>query len=78
LPESVIQPTYPRASFTPVAGQPLSAAERTTWAERIQRQPDAHTLQSASHLAQPATLMRVFVARARNNTWRVQASTFGA
>ena len=55
LPESVIKPTYPpsyhpmssRDSFTSVAGQGLSESERAAWAERIARQPDEHTIQSA-------------------------------
>lgn len=55
LPESVIKPTFPfsyhpmstRYSFTSVAGQGLSEAERNEWAERIRRQPDEHTIQSA-------------------------------
>ncbi|MDP4923178.1 MAG: circularly permuted type 2 ATP-grasp protein, partial [Limnohabitans sp.] len=46
----VIKPTYPhhtdRHSFEPVLGQRLSRQEQAEWAQRIARDPDAHTLQS--------------------------------
>lgn len=46
----VIKPTYPyntdRQSFEPVLGHTLSRREQGEWADRILRDPDAHTLQS--------------------------------
>ncbi|WP_295552619.1 circularly permuted type 2 ATP-grasp protein [Limnohabitans sp. Rim8] len=46
----VIKPTYPhhtdRHSFEPVLGHRLSRQEQAEWAQRIVRDPDAHTLQS--------------------------------
>ncbi|WP_090045994.1 circularly permuted type 2 ATP-grasp protein [Limnohabitans sp. 2KL-27] len=46
----VIKPTYPyhtdRQSFEPVLGHRLSRQEQNEWAQRILRDPDAHTLQS--------------------------------
>jgi len=46
----VIKPTYPhhtdRHSFEPVLGHRLSRQEQAQWADRILRDPDAHTLQS--------------------------------
>lgn len=46
----VIKPTYPyntdRQSFEPVLGHQLSRMAQNEWAERILRDPDAHTLQS--------------------------------
>jgi uncharacterized circularly permuted ATP-grasp superfamily protein/uncharacterized alpha-E superfamily protein len=46
----VIKPTYPyhadRQSFEPVLGHTLSRQEQNEWADRILRDPDAHTLQS--------------------------------
>ncbi|MEK7344703.1 MAG: circularly permuted type 2 ATP-grasp protein [Pseudomonadota bacterium] len=48
--ECVIKPTYPyntdRQSFEPVHGHTLSRREQDAWADRILRDPDAHTLQS--------------------------------
>jgi uncharacterized circularly permuted ATP-grasp superfamily protein/uncharacterized alpha-E superfamily protein len=50
LPNCVIKPTYPyhtnRQSFEPVLGHTLTRREQDEWAERILRDPDAHTLQS--------------------------------
>jgi uncharacterized circularly permuted ATP-grasp superfamily protein/uncharacterized alpha-E superfamily protein len=46
----VIKPTYPyntdRQSFEPVQGHALSRREQDEWADRIRRDPAAHTLQS--------------------------------
>ena len=48
--QCVIKPTYPyhtdRQSFEPVLGHTLSPAQQLEWAQRIQHDPDAHTLQS--------------------------------
>lgn len=48
--DCVIKPTYPhhtdRHSFEPVLSHRLSPPEQAEWAQRIARDPDAHTLQS--------------------------------
>ncbi|MDP4771557.1 MAG: circularly permuted type 2 ATP-grasp protein [Limnohabitans sp.] len=48
--DCVIKPTYPhhtdRHSFEPVLGHRLTRQEQAEWAQRIARDPDAHTLQS--------------------------------
>jgi len=46
----VVKPTYPhegqRTSFEPRLGLHMDEAERQTWAERIARDPEAHTVQA--------------------------------
>ncbi len=87
----VIKPTYPhhtdRHSFEPVLGHRLSRQEQAEWAQRIVRDPDAHTLQSwlplshqptwqtgpdgASSIASRPVVLRVFVVVDAQGGWQV-------
>ena len=85
LPElghNVVRATYPRAGFDTQMGQRLSPTERAAWAERMARQPDAHTVQAWMPLSQTPTwaqeqltprsaLLRVFVLSDGPGSWRV-------
>ena len=87
----VIKPTYPhhtdRHSFEPVLGHRLTRLEQTEWAQRIVRDPDAHTLQSwlplshqptwqttpdgASSIASRPVVLRVFAVVDAQGGWQV-------
>ena len=82
LADSVIRPTYPRSGQDTVMGQRLSPRERQAWAERLQRQPDEHTVQAWMPLSQTPTwaderltprsaLLRVFALADGSGSWRV-------
>lgn len=87
----VIKPTYPhhtdRHSFELVLGHRLSRQEQAEWAQRIVRDPDAHTLQSwlplshqptwqtgpdgASSIASRPVVLRVFAVVDAQGGWQV-------
>ena len=87
----VIKPTYPhhtdRHSFEPVLGHRLSRQEQAEWAQRIVRDPDAHTLQSwlplshqptwqtgpvgAASIASRPVVLRVFAVVDAQGGWQV-------
>lgn len=87
----VIKPTYPhhtdRHSFEPVLGHRLTRQEQAEWAQRITRDPDAHTLQSwlplshqptwhtgsdgASSIASRPVVLRVFAVVDAHGGWQV-------
>jgi uncharacterized alpha-E superfamily protein len=87
----VIKPTYPhhtdRHSFEPVLGHRLSHKEQAEWAQRIARDPDAHTLQSwlplshqptwqngpdgASSITSRPVVLRVFAVVDAQGGWQV-------
>jgi uncharacterized circularly permuted ATP-grasp superfamily protein/uncharacterized alpha-E superfamily protein len=89
--DCVIKPTYPhhtdRHSFEPVLGHRLSAPEQAEWAQRIARDPDAHTLQSwlplshqptwqtgpdgASSIQSRPVVLRVFAVVDAQGGWQV-------
>ncbi|WP_396434517.1 circularly permuted type 2 ATP-grasp protein [Limnohabitans sp.] len=91
IPQCVIKPTYPyhtdRQSFEPVLGHTLSRPAQNEWAERILRDPDAHTLQSwlplshqpiwqtgvggASSIQSRPVVLRVFAVVNAQGGWQV-------
>lgn len=82
LPNSVIKPTYPDTHFEPMMGQSLDPMALQQWRQRIQRQPDAFTIQSYLPLSQTPTwtgqdiaprsaMLRVYALADGAQSWRI-------